>query len=1499
MASIDRRTMLPDHQDEATPTMSNKHRKKEIRAAIAQAKNHLRAKAHRMQRYEERRLRGLKVAEREARQQERTKKYLDPRRLDILPARLIPGCDRARVRDYHHIPHRFQRTLPARSLRHQTTLDAIAFLPAVASFLLAGYFVTAAAVAIFAAVAVSVKHKSATPVASPSAKWERVLALEPTCSPIVHKSQAFKTLNASYCRPISGFPGLHYSDNSHVLVVKDGSTIALPIDRSPLNVFMAFSTRRTTRHAAASGSGALPPSLPAAGPSTENDAAADDEANSDFDGDIGEAGDTQRPGGKRKRKLVVSKAAPKNRKKAASTLNAIDPIFNTARQKIASDQAIDWTQQGLRAVGITPDESTQLANRFVDLVQTKGIKNKLDARHEYTPSFERAEHVRELPLYDPNNRLYELCEDDVEVYDHELVDGTIVRAYRLQAVNIRDRAAGPVNLFTLSNGVINAACPICKHVNVQANYTKKKGKKECTAWNIRRRTMLGTNLITEALFPDRDLVIELAKIKVDIMNRMPVPLDVSEWGTFNRSGLGATPSETLERKFIDIVSFVTWKQLHNPTFDLGTLPKPRLANGGESHVWKHPYLGSPPTVKLVNNRVRTTWTLGAYGTEGSVSGMEGLDIVKDDVDVKAAEDYQLLDGYHVFGNLLSDEPGETLIDLKDKKIRAAIKVGQIVNSGLVGYIGTTKALLDLRAELRTRFLANLSKIPTVRGPYNGTNLWSPPSATQDRTLSRGGFVIKPSSEAMRNLDLSGLTVTDHAIVQDDLSIWTKILDRACIAYVLQEMLDSLSRGEGTLQSILAGVLAAQQIELGLLTKQSVLEVYCTCPDAATQAGTEHVCTSCFAIRPCSTMSQQSTTDGPRLLCGGCNSRIFADRSATQGRTVDFAGTLKQKVHRNYLIESKFHKPPWEQDEMVAMLLSIHQNDDDPFSWLDGYANKFVALSHRAQAKHRGETAYHPHNPNFEKPHKRGYRVEEDRVVLHDYTNITLIKECINKCKGDTLPPACIPHLKEAVQLRQRVEGRDPCEGYYDDVADEWRSLERGHDNLRMISLLAGTHSATKLAEAPDAGEITRAMSMERSGVWDGSLMSRGITKLKRIFLTRGEDMSRAKGEDGKLKHTLWTKKEWDQILDCVKQIEQSSRWNRYDLRIPRLGENKLPWLWRRDTCPLDADREYIYNEFEARLRTMGEKCDPHHTTQESPATLFLECVVQWFETGGKCHIFGFTMTQYQGHFANFSIGRHYQQMLADGTYQPVFPGDRMATGFTSLLPKDMSVDYDITRRTVIVESWRANILRFCYRQTWSDLKLMLEQAILDLADTTKWYEAVKSLDQYTNVALPSQYKNKTEWMKLIQGGQLPDADEDDAVEVEEDMDDEEVVYYEHCAVQEQAAQEPTDSLLDTPPKQALEQGKQPSATGHSGNGSVSGESGQAPLMAAPVDTMSLPDTHDDVEALAQTDTDFFNSLALPDDVNAEVMRRLGVWTEMGKRYMHGQIKQREESHGEE
>lgn len=183
------------------------------------------------------------------------------------------------------------------------------------------------------------------------------------------------------------------------------------------------------------------------------------------------------------------------------------------------------------------------------------------------------------------------------------------------------------------------------------------------------------------------------------------------------------------------------------------------------------------------------------------------------------------------------------------------------------------------------------------------------------------------------------------------------------------------------------------------------------------------------------------------------------------------------------------------------------------------------------------------------------------------------------------------------------------------------------------------------------------------------------------------------------KFSLCTDRELAQLVVVIGQIENDTSPDGFNKhRLPPLPfVNNIKWPFQRGTHPKDVDKAYNSNKFNARFHTMDTLCDPHHVTTESPATLYIEYVIQHFETGGRCPTLGMPLTHFLGTIRTYSFGRPVTQRLdqTDKTKtREVTPGEHMKTGCTVLLPTNIHEHYDITRRCLVIESWTSNSMRY-------------------------------------------------------------------------------------------------------------------------------------------------------------------------------------------------------------
>ncbi|CAN9331184.1 unnamed protein product [Alternaria alternata] len=1156
---------------------------------------------------------------------------------------------------------------------------------------------------------------------------------------------------------------------------------------------------------------------------------------------------------KAKRKVTSNSGNMARKKRPKIVLHSIEP---------SSSDPIDHGVVGpsghldLSNLGITIDETTKNTSNFLDMVNNKGLKLKGTARKSpyVLPSYEPsdadgARYVRDLPHYAPGTRRYMFDEESVVLVDHVQPNGVTAKCWVMQAKNAL--ATNPnenIDLYQLHIRAVEGfgkdrhpkdisplPCKQCKKVpelkktcdkNTPCNHCHDAGRDEqCLAdMAVRvktlrarsamavKKTALDTktrwNILTDIVCNDRDQIIELGQITVDVMNKTPEELRIEDWYTNQ-----GTP---LIRSFITVTSLLAWKKQSYPQLDLGTFhPQPSLwskygfagcspwvieplTEKGRRIWWPsstHPWLRHPPYIIATNG-------------EAARFSLSGLDL---DTAVVDATPYS--SGWHLFGAEPVQSAEDKLCTLRNINLENevdwnTVKAMQIILHSMVGMVGSSRMLLaKFNSKLKPLLKSSNSVSDTVpnRAPYDGHQILS---LNIDPSGLIAFQVIFPASA---DLDRSGLEkdiARIHGVHLSDeareyrlsrrLRIPTTVRDVVCHAWVFEQCLRALARGELLLQTLLIANVVIDQMELGLITRSQIVANYCTCGSRSVREQTEHVCVHCKGNWLCANMTTQPDRDGRLITCIGCASRNLLEIPAKDSfiaHPIDL--TLREQIRFNVLrIHRRERKiegfvPTWTRDEMTTRLFEEHKTDDQ-YTWTRGYApNQIISLRTRSglgpATNDLTRVGFDPYAMSIEKPHQRFIAHGSDKVSLHHLDNVVLELHCINLLKA-RLSVSSVPLHREALLLREQVDGRPPCEGYYKDVEDKWEIIERAHDHQRLISSFSSYHNTTRVDQDQDLTAVRHAIEMEKTGVWDGTLpysrSLRGQYLRHLTFSTRGELGKFLKNDDGSPKFTMddeyW---DWKIIMQNIDQLEQDPGFNPHKIKFPRLGRKKLPWFWRKDSCPQDLDEKFLFREFNARLVTMDEMCDPHHETEESPASLLLEYAVQFLETGGKDHLFGFIMTAYMGHMANYSFSRGIVQKVQDGEDRIILPGDHLKTGCTVLLPKDMKTDYDITRRTVLVESWLTNRFRYLFRGGPA-LMGVLEDAVRTI-EPTKWYNEMKTdLNDYLKVPLPKSYKDKASWvaqMIALDPNQIAEelgdeeAQDDEAAAV---LDDEELFFAE-------------------------------------------------------------------------------------------------------------------------
>lgn len=250
----------------------------------------------------------------------------------------------------------------------------------------------------------------------------------------------------------------------------------------------------------------------------------------------------------------------------------------------------------------------------------------------------------------------------------------------------------------------------------------------------------------------------------------------------------------------------------------------------------------------------------------------------------------------------------------------------------------------------------------------------------------------------------------------------------------------------------------------------------------------------------------------------------------------------------------------------------------------------------------------------------------------------------------------------------------------------------------------------------------------------------------------------------------WSKDTVLRLNKICEEIEASEDFNPGGkLTLPRrggapVGEPAAPWLWVLEHMFIDNDWHYLACEFAYRLKRMDEKCDwKNDHSQESNETLFLTCVVLWFQTGGgKDEILGLRMTVFVRHALRYSIGRALR----------VEPGSLMVSGWTVKHPTSLS-QYDDSRRTITVETWMMNRGKPAY-STDPDTIATWTQAIRDIPRTSRFWDFRSLEGELKAIDWPREWRKAPTIQRTVAAGRIEElTDEDEADNVFSDVDPEE------------------------------------------------------------------------------------------------------------------------------
>jgi hypothetical protein len=986
--------------------------------------------------------------------------------------------------------------------------------------------------------------------------------------------------------------------------------------------------------------------------------------------------------------------------------------------------------------GIRPDHRTRNLNKWIKALE-KGLRLRPGAIEEYTPSKGTAKHVLDLDPF-PNklnvNRDFRL---------------TVDLPYLKKVTRVLEVEERPVQRTVVplkTTEVMVWLMPIRDFADPQSPtimpFTlEPRGKKGTTG----KHPFPFDGLLEEAFCDDALDAKALAHILCRVLNNTPVDLELEQWSTVRRQTLaGGTLS--LVNRFAEIAALVAWR----PDFDFEKLPSgqtgwlqiERQVRGGakkmtaaaystalnpyDKHGTKKRLTCEPPMVflKTSANSAHTQ----TFGFSIEPSGY------KSDM-ISQLGDYP--------GFWFGGQPAAP--DATDNPIlsnQVAHKLARHITFSLVGMVGTERQLVELVDDIKRQCIIRTDSIsaPKKSGPYNNGSIMHRPKPHNPTSV----WLHFPHNVRKNLVYGDGTAVESENNDTNHVDIYLNSKNRINMAYIKQAMVNRLAHGGTILDAIEDAHVAAEVVDLGLVTTDEIKASYCPCQTDEERAKTEHVCMHCQQLYLCCDTTVDTEN---RVLCKAvCSTEPDTLHDVTY---MGLEGLIRFRARALYTGELKHYSPDWSSDDVSQAINTLYAiKDEDAF--MDGYngIETLVRASYSNVATRHGfggcRGLSHPLQLSFDKPFPMWATPVGNAYLHHPEYNLVATRLCTNFLAGDD-PKCLLPWLKKIFLLFESISGQPPVRGYHPEVAEVFETFEKFANNLRKIKGFMPRSNADRLRVAKEPRlkeDFAKIIRQYTTGVWEGDVPYDGGQ-----YSTRGLFWMNAKGVELSFK-LEYTK-------EMLRQIQQSPIFNPHGLIMPT-NKDGSPWVWQ-EAMKADADIKFLDCEFTGRLKTWNEECDAHHETVESPLTLAIEYMVQWFETGGKCPFFGFIMVPVARHPAAYSFGRGlFAVTLENGMLRRgrrIAAGEILRTGCRVLMPTDMARDYDHSRRTVLVQSWKFNALLSNFSND-PQTHEYLREVVRTFADSTRWYDAPKARHEYRDVQHP------THWPSGIIRGYVVEPDEE-------------------------------------------------------------------------------------------------------------------------------------------
>jgi hypothetical protein len=952
------------------------------------------------------------------------------------------------------------------------------------------------------------------------------------------------------------------------------------------------------------------------------------------------------------------------------------------------------TLKAPREPNVERSPATVNLNNFYTLLPRLSINPK--AQFEYTPALARTRHVLDCDIYE--NRDFRVIDVALEETQHRRTaqsDGRKKMAWRIRVSDRNDPDSRILQPFRIE------PYDIQWRARLHGADTKDPKPQVMVEGTRYPQARYEESLrISEEAVPTETEATKIAELFCRVLNRTPLDLPAFDsWGRPNSSRLSSRVA-----RFTELVTLLRY----NRDVDVSSIDMSFYVTS------------SPPEIKFTGDKVNYSFTdshlhilLDRFGRAVDTAS-HGPDRVQTarvtissaQVDQTQAAKIDVPSGFLSVCALVGSSTSETLL---------ALSVCRHIDWQLFGHTGTREEYITESKALKAGFVkVNASGHKWDFGPLNHARPFSAALATHSRTREWTSSATVALREALL-VDMKVTQYSPHDSKISPLRILIQSESRIMHSYISERGLQSLARGDRPHEFFFEMCEAADQVNLNVgpaATPQTVLDVYCTCKP---EMGKNHICQGCGKLDLCTRMPH---ADDGRKLCGGCHSIGNLDTLSLDATKKKLRRLVRDAVGTDFTLIAK------PNDLLLCTNIT------------DKLVERFVSdptlrVFEDAYSKtHENTDGTGPDRVSLDKPHPLWIEREKGKTVvhLHHTNNAVLTKECINLLGGRSLK-CSLPWLKAAYQTAKKtvtVTAEYPLEH-----RPFWDVFERFADSEFMIRRIWVPY---RMRDRLTKMKITQAdfaktfIPMARSGKWDGS-------KPKKGFVGEARPRSLGSIQDGQphKDFKMWSSEEIQDIQDLLTQAETDFlRYNKNKLKLPRTADgvpllfstqHEFEWTWTT-----------LFQEMRARLRRILEDCDEKNADVnfETPRSMLIEFVIQWFETGGKCWLFGFRLTWVVGHIQCSSVGRGMYRYDRNGRpTEFIQAGAQMMTGciVPSSTDSNLMVDitdmdeYDYTRRTIVIESWKANSVRFNYSSDSAMLRV-IRRAIEGIYDVTEHYDAI-------------------------------------------------------------------------------------------------------------------------------------------------------------------------------